>query len=165
MFEVHSLGSSPWSFAGAGHVVRRLKDMAGYFPRDPAAEARNPVIYEVFEWPRDGLPTDLLVTVTAIYPGMVGGESHHTKGHFHKDPDGSELVVGIDGHGTLEMVDRSGAEQAVPVAPHTMVTIPPGWAHRVVNPGTDPVLYLSVSSAEVGHDYGGVRAAGWIPGN
>ena len=165
MFEVHSLGSSPPAFEGAKRVVRRLCDMLGYFPSDPAAEARNPIIYEVFEWPGYGLPTDLLVTVTDVHPGTVGGEAHHTKGHFHKEPDGPELVIGIEGHGTLEMADRSGEERAVPVEPNTMVTIPPGWAHRVVNPGSQPVLYLSVSSAEVGHDYEGVRAAGWIPGN
>lgn len=164
MFEVHSLGSSPWHFAGTGRVVRRLDDMPEYFPHDPAAQAGNPVIYEVFEWPGSGLSTDLLVTVTAVYPGAVGGEHHHTKGHFHKDPDGPELVVGLEGHGFLEMVDRTGMRQAVAVNPTTWMTIPPGWAHRVINPSDDPVLYLSVSSATVGHDYDGVRQAGWIPG-
>jgi len=138
--------------------------MREYFPADPAAEAADPLIYEVFEWPGYGLATDLMVTVTAIHPGAVGGVAHHTKGHFHRDPDGAELVVGLAGEGVLEMVDRSGHRRAEPLTPGVHVTVAPGWAHRVLNPGAVPLLYLSVSSAHIGHDYEGVRMAGWIVG-
>lgn len=144
--------------------MRRLSDMREYFPDDPAALDRDPVIYEIFDWPGPGLPTDLMVTVTAIHPGSVGGFPFHTKGHFHKDPDGAELVVCMSGLGRLELVDREMHSRTVDLRAGTYASVDPGWAHRVVNPEPSPLLYLSVSSAFIGHDYPGVGAAGWIPG-
>lgn len=139
--------------------------MRAYFAADAPPIDDDPVIYEVFDWPaRADLPTDLMVTLTAIQPGSAGGLPFHTKGHFHKDPDGAELVVGVAGIGQLELVDRKGRRQALEIAPGTCVSVEPGWAHRALNPGTEPFLYLAVSSAFIGHDYESVRDAGWMPG-
>ena len=160
-FDTSALGSPPWPFDDAARSVRRLHDMPGYFPADAAAVG-DPVIYEVFQWPSHGLPTDLMVTVTVLHPGHVGGAPFHTKGHFHRDPDGEELVAGIAGSGVLELFSRAGEHRAVRLSAGTHVSVAPGWAHRVVNPGSEPVLYLSVSSAFIGHDYEGVREAGWV---
>lgn len=164
LFDAQGLGPPPWNFDGAARAVRRLSDMREYFPADPAAWERDPVIYEIFDWPGQGLPTDLMVTVTAIHPGSIGGLPYHTKGHFHQDPDGAELVICMAGLGTLELVDRGMHSRFVNLGPGTYASVDPGWAHRVVNPGDAPLLYLSVSSAFIGHDYEGVRDAGWIPG-
>ena len=138
--------------------------MLEYFPPDALSAERDPVIYEVFDWPGSGLPTDLMVTVTAIHPGAVGGLAHHTKGHFHKDPDGAEIVVGMVGIGLLELVNRAYERRTIDLSPGTYATVEPGWAHRVVNPSDSPLLYLSVSSVHIGHDYESVQGAGWIPG-
>lgn len=139
--------------------------MPDYFAADAAARVADPLIYEVFDWPeRAGLPTDLMVTLTAIQPGSIGGLAHHTKGHFHQDPDGAELVMGVAGNGRLELVDRQCRSRTLEFGAGTCITVEPGWAHRVLNPGTEPLLYLSVSSAFIGHDYAGVQAAGWMPG-
>lgn len=161
-FETSALGPHPWTFDGAARAARHLRDMPGCFPPDSAAAAADPLVYEVFEWPSHGLVTDLMVTMTVLYPGRVGGQAHHTKGHFHHDPDGEELVAGISGTGLLELFSRKAEHRTVPLRPGTHVAVEPGWAHRVSNPGPAPLLYLSVSSARIGHDYEGVRAAGWI---
>jgi oxalate decarboxylase/phosphoglucose isomerase-like protein (cupin superfamily) len=164
LFDGETLRGPSWTFPGAHRATRYLADMREYYPDDAAAGSSNPLIYEVFEWPGYGLSTDLMITVTVIHPGRVGGEPHHTKGHFHQDPDGSELVIGLKGQGRLEMVDRSGAERQEKVVPGTYIEVPPGWAHRVFNPGDEPLLYVSISSAGIGHDYESVTRAGWIPG-
>lgn len=164
LFNVDTLGGPSWSFPGTRRAVRYLADMPEYFPHDAEAQSRNPLIYEVYEWPGFGIGTDLAITVTVIHPGRVGGESHHTKGHFHQDPDGVELVIGVSGTGRLEMVNREGVELSEAVTPGAYLQVPPGWAHRVVNPDGDDLLYVSVASATIGHDYEGVREAGWIPG-
>lgn len=158
------LGPPPWTFDGATRATRHLSDMIDYFPADPAALANDPLIYEIFDWLGQGLTTDLMVTVTAIHPGSVGGLFHHTKGHFHKDPDGCELVIGMAGAGCLELVDRELQRRTVELTAGIYVSVEPGWAHRVVNSGKAPLLYLSVSSAAIGHDYESVRRAGWMPG-
>ena len=165
LFDAAALGRQPWAFPGAVRATRRLSDMPDYFTADAEAQAQDPLIYEVFDWPeRAGLPTDLMVTVTAIHPGAIGGLPYHTKGHFHEDPDGAEMVVGVAGRGRLELVDRQNNRQAIELGPGTCVFVQPGWAHRVLNAGAEPLLYLSVSSAVIGHDYEGVRQAGWMPG-
>ncbi len=166
LFDARRFGPPPWPLHGAVRVIRRLSDMPDYFAADTKALTENPVIYEVYDWPaRAGLPTDLMITMTAIHPGTVGGLPFHTKGHFHKDPDGAELVVGVSGEGRLELVDRVNHCQTIELAPGACIAVEPGWAHRVVNTGAEPLCYLSVSSASIGHDYEGVRAAGWMPGS
>lgn len=165
LFDLLRIGPPPWDFPAAVRATRRLSDMPEYFADDPAAREADPLIYEVFDWQeRAGLSTDLMVTLTAIHAGSVGGLPFHTKGHFHKDPDGAELVIGVVGLGQLELVDRLYHRQLLELGPGTCITIEPGWAHRVLNPGRETLLYLSVSSASIGHDYESVRGAGWMPG-
>ena len=51
--------------------TRRLCQMEEYFPHAtrPLSDA---VVYEVITWPLFNQPTDLLFTVTILYPGTVG---------------------------------------------------------------------------------------------
>jgi glucose-6-phosphate isomerase len=39
------------------------------------------------------------------------------------------------------------------MAPGTIGYIPPGWAHRSVNVGSDPYSFLAVYPGGAGHDY------------
>lgn len=140
--------------------TRRLCQMEEYFPHAtrPLSDA---VVYEVITWPLFNQPTDLLFTVTILYPGTVGSEHFHTKGHFHTQPDGPEYVVGYQGEGWLEMGDRQGKVSTAQVGPGTLAWIPSGIAHRMVNRSIGPLTYLSVSSAAVGHDYESVTLFDW----
>lgn len=146
--------------SGLTSESRYLGQMATFY-RESVENRTNEVVYDVLTWPHSERDTDLLITITVLYPGMVGNEHFHTKGHFHNDPDGPEFVLGYQGTGLLEMVNRAGEADKATVAQGTHVWIPSGTAHRMVNESSDPVVYLSVSSAGVGHDYESVLACEW----
>lgn len=149
--------------ADAGTVVlretRRWSAMKEFYSGDP--EQGDPLIYEIYTWNDGHAPTNLLSTITVLYPGRIGGEYFHTKGHFHTDPDGSEFVAGYFGTGVLETGTRAGEVTETPVTQGLHLVIPDSHAHRVVNRGTEAAVYLSISSAGVGHDYDSVRVCGW----
>ncbi|MHB8295362.1 MAG: glucose-6-phosphate isomerase family protein [Acidimicrobiales bacterium] len=152
---------------GARRSVRRASELYG---REPAGavqgedRADDPVVYEVFEWPAGPLATSLLGAVTAIRPGGAGGVPFHTRGHFHQDPDGEEAVIALSGQGRLELLSRSGEHRQLPVQPLSWLQVPDGWAHRMTNLGSVPLVFLSICSAVVGHDYQGVPLGPWTGG-
>lgn len=147
-------------FEGAAVETRRLAHMKQYF-ENPQSAPDDTVIYSIFAWPDRGTSTDLLVTITVLYPGQIGAENFHTKGHFHNEPDGPEFVVGYQGVGELELGERNGAVSRVEVSRGTHVWVPAGTAHRMVNRSAEPVAFLSISSAAVGHDYESVAVLNW----
>jgi len=154
------LSSFEESANGMSVISRRISEMASYYEHFNETD-EDSVVYEVLSWPEDGRDTALLITITVLYPGTVGKEHFHTKGHFHFEPDGPEFVVGYKGHGLLEMGDRQGFLTTAAVHPGTHVWVPPGTAHRMMNTSSEPVTYLSISSAAVGHDYESVAVLGW----
>ncbi len=140
--------------------TRRVSDMQEFYFGSTREDA-DKIVYQILGWPKGGGKADLLVTVTVLYPGDLGNEQFHTKGHFHNGPDGPEFVVGYRGVGILQTGDRTGLVDEVTVERGTHVWIPTGVAHRVINRSDEPVIYLSVSSAAVGHDYDSVTQLGW----
>lgn len=81
-----------------------------------------------------------------------------TKGHQHPDPQG-EIYLGLGGVGGLLMFDGERIEW-IDMADGVIGYIPPGWAHRSVNTGTDPYRFLAVYPGSAGHDYGWVLEHG-----
>lgn len=140
--------------------TRRVSDMKEFY-FESTGEETDKIVYQILGWPEGGGTADLLVTITVLHHGCVGSEPFHTKGHFHRDPDGPEFVVGYRGVGILQTGDRTGQEEEVKVERGTHVWIPAGVAHRVINRSDEPVIYLSVSSAVVGHDYDSVTQLRW----
>lgn len=140
--------------------TRRVSDMQEFYFESAEGET-DKIVYQILGWPEDGGMADLLVTITILHHGSVGSEQFHTKGHFHNGPDGPEFVVGYRGVGILQTGDRSGFRNEVKVERGTHVWIPTGVAHRVINRSDEPVIYLSVSSAAVGHDYDSVTQLRW----
>lgn len=145
--------------APAGPVLtRRTSDLEGLFAREDlrraAAAGQDPVVYTVASSlvPESG--AELPQSITTIMPGTVGGELHMTKGHQHPGVQG-EVYLGLAGSGGLLMFD--GRETSwVDMAPGVLGYIPPGWAHRSVNTGAQPYVFLAVYPGSAGHDYGWV---------
>lgn len=139
--------------------TRHLSDMTDYFVGKEAAH--DPLIYQTWTFRDDYSGAELLIAITQIEAGSIGEEPFHTKGHFHQQPDGSEIVWGWQGCGILELGTRDGDIQQTALTPESVVWIAPGMAHRVVNPSADPLIFLSVSASAVGHDYSTVSQLGW----
>lgn len=140
--------------------VRRWTSMPEYFREQPEPET-DPVIYELYALPYTSSPTDLMVVLTVLHAGTLGSEHFHTKGHFHQDPDGAEYVITLAGEGMLERGTRTGLVTNSTMEAGTHLIVPPGQAHRAVNTGDRPLVFLSLCSPIVGHDYISVQHLGW----
>ncbi len=138
------------------HMVRKGKDMAGYFlqPADPEA-----VIYEVYEADCAG---NTCTALTILKPGKVGNEYFMTKGHFHEDAESGETYVCLKGKGMVIMQTRDGATDEIILEPGTVACIPPGWAHRTINIGKGEFIMMAVFPANSGHDYVSIQERGFI---
>lgn len=144
---------------------RRLSDMRGFYA-DPAAEqalaASNPMIYEVYyAYVPEQVPGELGICTTTIYPGKVGDEYFMTKGHFHGKVDRAELYFGLSGSGMLVMETPDGQTNAQPMVKGTSAYVPPYWAHRTVNVGSEPFVFLACFPADAGYDYGTIAERGF----
>lgn len=151
---------------GIAPVERRLSALEGCFV-DGASYARmvadgDPVVYSVSSLEAgEGLGA-LHFGIGCIAPGRVGDEYFLTKGHLHEWRDAAELYIGLRGRGLmlLQREDGSGCE-AVALEADGAVYVPGRTAHRTVNVGDEPLVYIGVYPATAGHDYGALRETGF----
>ena len=145
-------------------VVRRLSDMRGMYA-DQAAEsrlvdARDPLVYEVFQWDVPPVIGELFVCTTMLQPGRVGDEFFMTKGHFHQCRERGEVYYGVSGQGSVLMM-KDDCVEAIPIGPRQVAYVPPFWAHRTVNTGDEPLVFLAIYPGDAGHDYGSIETTGF----
>ena len=136
---------------------RRLSDLQEYFSDKSAVNEMlgqdDPIIYNVYEYQVPYEREHLIYGTTILFPGKVKDEFYFTKGHFHKDPDGAEVIIGIEGSGLILLQNREGEFRYEDVRSNSVVYSPPGWAHRAVNTSKENFVFLSICKADVGHDY------------
>src|SRR5207302_10549864 len=96
--------------------------------------------------------------LTSIRPGTIGDEFFMTRGHVHERPEG-EVYFCLSGAGGV-LLRRDASVRWIEMAPQHVVSIPPGWAHRTVNVGSDPFRFLAAYPADLSNDYRSVRVAG-----
>ena len=147
-------------------VERRLSDLKGYFQEDEIVEeilskGENPIIYEVYEIPQKPIEGQLNIASTIIKPGKIGKEYYFTKGHYHEKETASEIYIGIRGEGIILMQNRKGEAKHIKLEPNKIIYIPPGYAHRTINIGSDPLIFLAVYPSDAGHNYGEIAKIGF----
>jgi glucose-6-phosphate isomerase, archaeal len=146
----------------AALVVRHLSDMRGYFLDDAAFERmiefeHDPILYTVSNLEHWSTPGDLHIGIGKIMPGRVGDEYFMTKGHLHQWRDAAEIYIGLSGTGMMMLEDeRDGDSTVLPLAPNQVVYVPGHTAHRTINIGNAPLIYMGIFSATAGHDYGSI---------
>jgi len=145
-------------------IVRRLSDMEGYY-LDGTAEARlveegNPVLYEVFPLDVPEEEGQVLCGTSVIYPGKVGDEYFMTKGHFHENDRSAEVYHTLRGQGVLLIETHDGRAERCEMKPGSVCYIPPGWAHRTVNVGAEPLVFFYAMPGDAGHDYAAIERRG-----
>jgi glucose-6-phosphate isomerase, archaeal len=120
----------------------------------------DPVIYTGFDADVPFESGHLVFRTTIISAGTVGSEFFMTKGHHHTR-DSAELYVGMSGEGIMVMESRDGDFAYEPLTPSAAVYVPPGWAHRTVNTGSEPLSFLAVYFGDAGHDYESIEQSGF----
>ena len=144
---------------------RRMSDLAEMYYDQAAVQkllqGDNPVIYEIRYHPFVTSNSDMSLGVTRLFPGKIGDEYHMTKGHFHERLDQPEIYFCIHGEGYLLLETREGDFRAERWQPGTITHIPPQWAHRVVNTGSDVLFFVASYHIAAGHDYAAVAQRGF----
>lgn len=138
---------------------RYLDSMKNYF-LDQAAFARaltreNSLMYAVSSVEPEQGDGQLYYGLGKLMPGKVGREYYFTAGHFHAYRPAAEFYIGLAGEGLMLLQhETSGETRALPLRPDEAVYVPGYTAHRTVNTGAAPLLYLGIYPANAGHDYG-----------
>ncbi len=159
LFVDYSLDSAA---LGARPMVKRhLADLRGSFSDGSAYEAAlaqgNPLIYEVTAVEPANGDGQLHYGLGIIQPGRIGDEYHLTKGHYHSHRAAAEIYIGLRGEGAMVLEDETtGETRLVPLVANSVVYVPGHTAHRTVNTGAEPLVYLGVYPSNAGHDYGAI---------
>lgn len=140
-------------------VERRLSDLRGIFADADAFERAladdDPIVYSVQAIDSADGEGDLHYGIGSIAPGRIGGEYYMTKGHLHAWRPAAEVYIGLGGTGLMLLEDEQTGRSALhPLMRNGIVYVPGGTAHRTINTGSEPLIYLGVYPARAGHDYG-----------
>lgn len=148
------------------HLLRRLSSMRGqYFDSaayDSLIQENDTVVYEVYEnvnMPK--VPGELYHGSSIVHAGKVGDEYFMTKGHFHQVLNTAEVYYCIHGHGYMMMETPEGDWAAEELKPGIVLYVPPRWAHRSINVGTNDLITFFIYPGDAGHDYGTIEIKGF----
>lgn len=146
-----------------GTYTKRLSEFRGIYRDEAALDAllkqqEDPVTYTVTEYRAPG--SDLFFGTTTMMPGRVGDEYFMTRGHYHARRDCGEIYYTQSGEGILLLQSREGQTREVSMKPGVCAFIPPDWAHRSVNIGTERLVFVWCCSQEAGHDYAEIVSKG-----
>lgn len=148
------------------HIIRKLSAMEDQYQDLAAYEAKlaenDPVLYEVYEVTRPQVAGELLMGISIVHPGKVGNEYYMTKGHFHTVLETSEMYYCLRGEGFMVMETPEGDWAVEALKPGSVLYVPPRWAHRSVNSGTqEDLITFFVYPGNAGHDYGSIERQGF----
>lgn len=146
---------------GAAVTERYLRDMTGYYADADAFAALlaqgNALHYNVSAVAPDDGEGALHYAIGNLLPGRVGQEYFMTKGHFHAWRAAAEYYIGLSGEGVMLLESEDGEEsRLLPLTANAAVYVPGHIAHRTINTGDVPLVYLGIYPAQAGHDYGAI---------
>jgi glucose-6-phosphate isomerase len=143
---------------------RTVGDLAGYWGDESAAAAKaGELLYVTQTWfpIEDGTEGAVLWGNTTLYPGRVGDEHFMTRGHWHVKRDRGELVVTVSGRGALVLMDEDRKAWTEELTPGSTHWIDGRLAHRTVNIGDEPLVFLCAWPADCGHEYDAILRDGF----
>jgi glucose-6-phosphate isomerase len=145
---------------------RCLSDLRGVFSNATALEAAiakdDALVYAVCAASGPESDGELAYGIGVICPGAVGGEFYLTKGHVHAWREAAEVYIGLAGRGLMVLQEEDGrGARTEELAAGTIVYVPGRTAHRTVNTGAEPLVYLGVYPSTAGHDYAALLPHGF----
>jgi len=116
----------------------------------------------VYEIKRPEVAGEILHGVSIVHPGKIGNEYFMTKGHYHTVLDTAEIYYTLNGSGVMVMETPEGDWSVEELKAGSVLYVPPRWAHRSVNTGTDEDLVMFFAyPGNAGHDYGTIETQGF----
>lgn len=136
---------------------KKIGQLEGVFKDEAlrAAMDQNLTVYSVQAWMpvNEGTPGGLFFGNSTLFPGKVGNEYFMTRGHFHALADTAEFYWCIKGTGVLLIMDERRIVKAEKMVPGSLHYIPGRTAHRVVNTGSEELVFNACWPSDAGHDY------------
>lgn len=150
---------------GVKESHKTLGQLSGIFHDEQARLTMDPLteVYRVRYWNPvpEGTAGGLFWGTTILHPGLVGDEYFMTHGHFHAVRDRAEIYATVKGNGILILMSEAGECRTQPLTPGSVHYIPGTVAHRVVNTGDEPLVFLASWPSDAGHDYGSIVNSGF----
>ena len=148
------------------HIQRQLSNMAGQYHDQSAfnkmLKVEDALLYEVYEVKRPEIEGEILHGISIVHPGKVGDEYFMTKGHYHTILDTAEIYYTLKGKGVMVMETPEGEWSVEELKPGGVLYVPPRWAHRSVNTGSEEDLVMFFAyPGNAGHDYGTIETQGF----
>lgn len=151
--------------ANMKYTQRCLSEMQDYFSNCAAIKSvlaqSNPIIYEYWEMEYAGSGNGISFGMTRIQPGQIGNEYFLTKGHFHADGLGDEMHLTLDGQGLVLLLDREENTTCMEMQPGRMCYYPGHLAHRTINTGLKPLVFVGIWPPHIVHDYEILKHSGF----
>ena len=149
----------------SAHYEKRLSDLRGLFLDAEDLERRireesNPLCYENYAFNQSQSEGDIFFGTTIIYPGKVGSEYHLTRGHYHRRRDHAETYQALSGSGLVLFERENGTTSSAELTPGKVTYVPPYWAHRSINTGDVPLVFLWTCPVKAGHEYSAFGSRG-----
>jgi len=146
-----------------GEYTKRLSEFRSIYRDDKALDdlvvaEGDLVTYKVVEYRAEG--SDIFFGTTTMMPGRVGDEYFMTRGHYHARRDRGEIYYTQSGQGMLLLQSREGETREVKMESGICAFIPPDWAHRSVNIGKTPLVFVWCCNQDAGHDYAEIVTKG-----
>jgi len=163
-FDIALPGGIPSTYSN--HITRRLSSMRGQYADEETYAALlaggDALLYEVYEEQVPEKAGELLHGISIVHPGKVGDEYFMTKGHFHAEIATAEVYYCLAGQGVMVMETPEGVWAVEELRAGKVLYVPPRWAHRSVNTGSEADLVtFFVYPAHAGHDYGSIEKQGF----
>jgi glucose-6-phosphate isomerase len=163
-FDIALPGGIPSPYSN--HIARRLSSMRGQYTDEQTYAALvaggDALLYEVYEEQVPENAGELLHGISIVHPGKVGDEYFMTKGHFHAEIATAEIYYCLAGQGVMVMETPEEAWAVEELRAGKVLYVPPRWAHRSVNTGSEADLVtFFVYPAHAGHDYGSIEKQGF----
>jgi glucose-6-phosphate isomerase len=148
------------------HIKRNLSKMASQYSDqtayDKLLQTEDVLLYEVYELKRPELAGEILHGISIVHPGKVGNEFFMTKGHYHTVLDTAEIYYTLQGDGYMVMETPEGDWAVEKLVTGSVLYVPPRWAHRSVNIGSEEDLVMFFAyPGNAGHDYGTIETQGF----
>ncbi|MEE8355825.1 MAG: glucose-6-phosphate isomerase family protein [Anaerolineales bacterium] len=148
------------------HIERKLSNMAGQYLDQDAYKNKlaeeDSLLYEVYELKRPEITGEILHGISIVHPGKVGKEYFMTKGHYHTVLDTAEIYYTLNGNGIMVMETPEGDWAVKKLVPGGVLYVPPRWAHRSVNVGTEEDLVMFFAyPGNAGHNYATIETQGF----
>jgi glucose-6-phosphate isomerase len=145
--------------------VKRLRDLKGLYYDSRAWREINPdtVVYRVRWWEQvpEGSEGGLFWGSTTVESGRVADEYFMTYGHYHRRRDRAEIYSTISGNGMLVLVEAGGSARMERMTSGSAHYIRGDIAHRVVNIGSMPLVFVACWPSDAGHDYATIATEGF----